>query len=157
MGIGMPKRDIKKIIRKWCEEEGIFGEVVEEPQTVFNYTINYPVELKHKINVIQPTSRNDKVIILSGTKFDPKTMEKMRGMSHEELEDLLWDIRIALCSRPTEFELVKQRDNGIPSALIITTQIYSDGLTKDRLMAAIRDVYKSKLLAVWKIHKRIEV
>ncbi len=157
MGIGMAKKDFKKLVRKWCEEEGLFDEEVEDKNSEFNYVINYPLELEHKINILQPGDSQDKIIVLSGTRFEPETVERMRNLPQKELEDLLWDIRLTLCARPTEFELRRPEDQGAPEVLVITALIYSDGLSKDRLMTAIRDVYKSKLLAVWKIQQRTEV
>ena len=154
MGIGMAKKDVKKLVKKWLEEEGMFDEEAEDPKSVFNYIINYPMELKHKMNILQPADSKDKVLVLSGTRFEPETVERMRSMPQPELDDLLWDLRLSLCARPTEFELRRPGEQGIPEALVITALIYFDGLTKDRLMTTIRDVYKSKLLALWKIQQR---
>jgi hypothetical protein len=154
MGIGMARRDIKKQVRKWFEEEGMFEEDTEDPKSVFNYVVNYPVNIRHKMNVVQPRDGKDKVMVLSGTRFEPEAVERMRGMPAPELDDLLWDLRLSLCARPTEFELSRTRENGAPEAVLISTIIYADGLTKDRLMRAVRDVYKSKLIALWKIQQR---
>ena len=154
MGIGMARRDVKKQVRKWFEEEDMFEDEVDDPKSVFNYVINYPVNIQHRMNVIQPKDGKDKVMVLSGARFEPETVERMRGMPGPELEDLMWDLRLTLCARPTEFELSRGKENGAPEAVLISTLIYSDGLTKDRLMGAVRDVYKSKLIALWKIRQR---
>lgn len=151
----MIKEDVKTKVRKWCEEEGLFDEEIEDPQAVFNYAINYPKGLNHKINIIQPKKGDDKVIVLSGSRFESRIVSELRNISREELDDLLWDIRISLCSRPTEFELKISEDSAVPESLFVNYPIFLDGLTKHRLMTAIRDVYKSKLLAFWKIRQRI--
>lgn len=154
MGIGMAKKDMSKLVKRWCEEEGLFDEEAEDPKSAFNYVINYPTELQHKMNILQPADSKDKVVVISGTRFDPEMVERMRALPQPELENLLWDIRLTLCGRPTEFELRKPEGQEIPEAVVVSAWVFSDGLTKDRLMAAIRDVYKSKLLAVWKIQQR---
>jgi hypothetical protein len=149
----MAKKNVKKLVKQWCEEEGIFDEENDDPLSEFNFTINYPIEIQHKMNVLQPADNKDRVVIISGTKFESGAIEKMRNLPREELEELLWDLRFTLGPRPTEFELRRPVD--VPESFIITAVIYSDGLTKDRFMTAIRDVYKSKLLASWKIQQRL--
>lgn len=148
----MAKKDIKKLVKQWCEEEGIFDEENEDPLSDFNFTITYPVEVQNRMNVLQPAKSN-RIVILSGTRFESEDLEKMRNLSKEKLEDLLWDLRFTLGSRPTEFELHLPVD--VLESFLVTAVIYLDGLTKDRFMTAIRDVYKSKLLASWKIQQRL--
>jgi hypothetical protein len=48
-----------------------------------------------------------------------------------------------------------RRPEDVLESFVITTAIYLDGLTKDRFMTAIGDVYKSKLLASWKLQERL--
>jgi hypothetical protein len=148
----MAKKDVKKLIKKWCEEEGIFGEENEDTLSEFNFTINYPTKIQHKMNVLQPAD-SSRVVIMSGTRFESEDVEKMRSLSKEKLDGLLWELRFILGSRPTEFDLRRPVD--VLESFIITTVIYFDGLTKDRFMTAISDVYKSKLLASWKIQERL--
>lgn len=149
----MARKDVKKLVRQWCEEEGIFDKEREDPLSEFNFTINYPIDSQHKMNVLQPADNKDRVVIISGTRFESEDVERMRNLPKEELEDLLWDLRFTLGSRPTEFELRRPVD--VLESFIITAVIYLDGLTKDRFMTAIREVYKSKLLAFWKIRQRL--
>jgi hypothetical protein len=149
----MAKKDIKKLVKKWCEEEGIFDEENEDSLSEFNFTINYPIDLQHKMNVIQPAD-SSRVVIMSGTRFESEDVERMRSLPAEELDDLMWDLRFTLGSRPTEFDLRRPVD--VVESFLITAVIYFDGLTKDRFMTAIRDVYKSKLLASWKIQEKLK-
>ena len=149
----MAVKDIKEMVKKWCEEEGIFDEENEDPLSEFNYTINYPSEIQHKLNVLHPKD-SDRVLIMSGTRFEAQDIEQMRSLPMDELEDLMWELRFTLGPRPTEFDLKRPVD--VLESFLITAVIYSDGLTKDRFMTAIRDVYKSKLLASWKIQQRLK-
>ena len=148
----MAKKNIKKMVKKWCEEEGIFDEENEDPLSEFNFTMAYPIEIQHKMNVIQPAD-TDRVVIMAGTRFESKDVEKMRSLPLKKFEDLMWELRFILGSRPTDFNLRRPED--VLESFVITTAIYLDGLTKDRFMTAIGDVYKSKLLASWKLQKRL--
>lgn len=149
----MAKKDIKKMVKKWCEEEGVFGEENKDSLSEFNFTINYPIELQHKMNVVQPGG-GDRIVIMSGTRFEAEVIEKMQSLPKGKMEELLWEVRFILGSRPTEFELRRPAD--IVESFLVTTVIYLDGLTKDRFMTAVRDVYKSKLLASWKIQQGLK-
>ncbi|MDP6460063.1 MAG: DUF2299 family protein [Candidatus Hydrothermarchaeota archaeon] len=148
----MAKKNIKKMVKKWCEEEGIFDEENEDPLSEFNFTMAYPIEIQHKMNVIQPAD-TDRVVIMAGTRFESKDVEKMRSLPLKKFEDLMWELRFILGSRPTDFNLRRPED--VLESFVITTAIYLDGLTKDRFMTAIGDVYKSKLLASWKLQERL--
>ncbi len=150
----MVKKNIKKIVKKWCDEEGIFEDEKEEKLNEFLFTINYPIESGDKLNLFQPLG-SDKLIIMGGVQFDEKIIEKMRSLPSEELDKLLWDLRFSLASRPTEFNL-NRPDETIIEAFVTSTVIFPDGLTKDRFMTAISEVYKSKLIGTWKIRAMVE-
>ena len=149
----MAKKNIKKMVKKWCEEEGIFDEENEDPLSEFNFTItSTPIKVQHKMNVIQPAN-SSKVVIMSGTRFESEDIEKMRSLPMKKFGDLMWELRFTLGSMPPDFNLGIPED--VLESFVITTAIYLDGLTKDRFMTAIGDVYKSKLLASWKLQKRL--
>jgi len=148
----MAKQDIKQKVLKWCKEENIFKEDREDPNAKFNIGINFPENIPHGMNVIQPKEREDRILILCGTSVSPGHIEKMKSTAKKELDEFLWDLRFTLGSKAAEFEL--RFSDGIPDLILITAPIYSDGLTKDKFMATLREVYKSKLFAVWKIQQK---
>jgi hypothetical protein len=145
--------EVRDQIRKWCDEEGIFDSEKKDPLSDFNFVVNFPVELEHKINILKPGNSVDRVVIVSGMRLDEEVVRKLEELPESELEEFLWDLRFTLGNRPTEFEL--RRPKKAPEAIIVTSSIYFDGLTKDRLMTTLREVYKSKLLATWKIRKKV--
>lgn len=144
-------KNAKQSVLKWCKEERIFREDNKDENAAFNLTINYPVNIPHLMNVVQPKN-NDHVVILCKTDSDPELLKKMKSMVKKELDRFIWDIRFTLGSRPTEFEI--RHKDGILESFMITAPIYLDGLTKDRFMSALRDVYKTKLLVIWKIQQK---
>ncbi len=148
----MVKQDIKQKVLKWCKEENIFREERTDPNTKFNIMINFPANIQHIMNIIQPEEREDQIVILCGTNVSQAHLEKMKSADKKELDEFLWDLRFALVNRPTDFEL--RYSNNALDIIMITTPIHLDGLTKDKFMATLRDVYKSKLLAVWKIQQK---
>jgi len=141
------KVKMKEKIKKWCEEEEILKQEVEDPNSEFNFAINFP-DKNHVLNVIQPKEK-DYVFIISRTVITSEDREKLREKEKERYEELLWDLRFTLGNRPTQFNLTIT--NNILQDFTITYRIYSDGLTKHNLMQAIREVHKSKLLAIWKM------
>ena len=134
---------MKEKVKKWCEEEGIFKEEIEDKNLDFNLGIMFPDE-NHLLNIIKPKER-DCIIVVSRVMISSKDQELLK----EKREKFLWDLRFTLGNRPTNFSL--NVENGILQDFTITYRIYEDGLTKHNFMQAIREVHKSKLLAIWKM------
>ena len=148
----MRKQDIKQNIMKWCKEEGIFREERDDPNAKFNFLITYPKDIPHIMNIVQPKEGDDKIIVLCRTDVSPGHLEKMKGKTKRELDEFLWDLRFVLGNRPTEFNL--KHSNSILESFMVSATIYLDGLTKDNFITALRNTYKSKLLAIWKIQQK---
>ena len=138
---------MKDKVEKWCTEEGILKEKVDDPNSEFNLVISFPDEAQ-VLNILQPKGK-DYVWIVSRTVVSSEHKERLKKKSAEELENFLWDLRFTLASRPTSFNL--QISNGVLEGFTITYRIYSDGLNKHTLMQAIREVHKSRLIVLWKL------
>ncbi len=138
---------MKEKVKKWCEEEEIFREEVKDPNSEFNFAINFP-DSNHVLNVVQPKGK-DYIFIISRTVVTSEDQKKLKEKTKDKYEEFLWDLRFTLANRPTQFNLTIT--NEMLQDFTITYRIYEDGLTKHSFMQAIREVHKSKLLAIWKM------
>lgn len=148
----MAKENVKQKVLKWCKEEEIFVEEGKDPNSKFNFIIKYPRDINHLMSVVQSKEKKDQVTILCLTNVSPEHLDKMKETAKKEMDEFLWDMRFTLCNRPTEFDLSISK--GALRLFAVSASINYDGLTKDRFISAIRDVYKSKLLGVWKIQRK---
>jgi len=144
--------DAMKLIRKWCTDEDMFGQKVEDKNAIWHFVIRYPKGSPKLIDVAQPLGKNDMIVIGAGTRIPFEHMNKMRALKRKKRDEMLWDLRFLLGNRPTTFSL-KQKD-GILEEFSNQMIIFFDGLTKDRFMSAVSEVDKSMLLAVWFLHRK---
>lgn len=144
----MSKEKLREVVLGWCKEEGIFREELMEREAAFHFKVNLPGNTSLMMSIIQPIGA-DKVLITSGISLDPEAIAAMKSLDETEREEFITNLSYMLHSQPTMFYL--EESEGVLQKISITEQIYMDGLTKDRLMRAIRDVYKGMSLAFLQI------
>lgn len=145
--------DVKNKIVKWSTNEGIFKKYIkDDAKANFHLLLNFPENSTNPIDVVQPKDKDDSIVIASATQVSPNHIQEIKKLSIEKRRSFLNELRILLGARPTEFELKHPDD--ILELYVITSPIYFDGLTKDRFMTVISDVFKSKLLGIWKIQEK---
>lgn len=148
-------KELEEKIQKWCADEGIFKERIPDDTANFHFILNYPKNIPNPMDIMQPKGKDDLIIIGAGTGISPEHLSKIKALTPKAQEEFLWDFMFMLGNRPTEFHL--QMPSGILEMFVASTEIFSDGLTKDRLMRAINEVYKSKLLGIWLIQRRFGI
>jgi hypothetical protein len=148
--------DVKNKIVKWCTNEGIFKKYLKDDEKAnFHLLLHYPENSNNPIDVVQPKDKDDVIVIGAGTQVSPQHVNEIKKLSSDKKMELIQELRMLLGPRPTEFEL--KHPNEILELFVITSPIYFDGLTKDRFMSTIREVFKSKLIGIWKIQEKLGV
>lgn len=143
---------VKKIddtVQKWLSDVGIFRNKMPDDNTNFHFIINYPEE--NVMDVIQPKGNLDLVVIGCATNVSPEHLNKMRSLSDSKKEEFIWDFRYMLNDKGVDFQL--SHPNNVLESFLITTEIYEDRLTKDRLISTIKTVFRAKIQCVWKIQQ----
>lgn len=130
---------MKERIRQWLAEESV--PMKEIPDTsAFNYQINYPVGSSMYLHLAQP-SDHMYVLIRVVVELAPYTL-KIRGLGPEKREDLFARLGMSLNVFPTFYRLEISSER-VLEAVEVSDIVYEDGLSKDRLMLSIRQVYKT--------------
>lgn len=142
-------RKVENEVQKWLSDVGIFRKKVPDDNTNFHFIINYPEE--NVMDVIQPKGNPDLVVIGCATNVSPEHTDEMRKLSSTQKEEFIWDLRYMLNGQGVDFQL--QHPNNILESFLITSEIYEDGLTKDRLIYTIKKIFRSKIQCVWKIQQ----
>ncbi len=125
---------IEDKVQKWLSDIGIFRQKVPDDNTNFHFIINYPEE--NVMDVIQPKGASDLIVIGCATNVSP----------------FIWDLRYMLNSKDVDFQL--SHPNNILESFLITSEIYGDGLSKDRLISVIKTIFRAKIQCVWKIQQK---
>jgi hypothetical protein len=142
--------NIQDKIQKWLADEGYFRQKVPDENSNFHFIINYPEG--HVIDVIQPKGKEDLIVIGCATNVSPEHLTQMKKMNSEDREDFIWEFRFALNGLLVDFQI--QHPENILQSYVVSSEIYEDGLNKDRLISSVKNVFRAKLQGLWKIQQK---
>ncbi len=146
---------ISEKLQKWLSDEALFRKKIPDDKANFHFTIVYPENSNNTMDIVQPKGKDDLVIVGCGTSVHPEYISKIKKLSIEDREKFLWEFRFLLNNPFVDFSL--QHPDNILQAYLITDTIFEDGLSKDRLISSIKNVFKIKLLGIWKIQMELGI
>jgi len=149
----MNEIEVKEQVRSWCVQEGLFQEEIDDETVVFRFRVRSPGSVGESsegetidlLDITKPMEDGDSIIVTSGIEFDNSIMAPMK--SFEGANSLMSELEMTLDFR-NELYIVDYSD-GVLNSIIIFEEIFDDGLTKDRLMRAMRGVNKTLIVALW--------
>lgn len=144
---------MKDKIKQWLIEEELFKEEIQDNSTNFRLIIMFPKD--HFMEIIQPLKKADMIIVASPTVISPEHIDAMTRSNSQNRAEFIWALKFFLNNFLIDFELTHPEN--ILEKFAITDVIFDDRLSKDRLMATIRKVWKANLQAVWIIQKEFGV
>jgi hypothetical protein len=152
--------DVKQTIRQWCEQERLFQEEIPDDTVAFRYRVIAPATAGRRpgepnidiLDIVKAKEDGDRIVVTSGIEFDETLSSSMK--SFQGAEEIMLNLEMILDSR-NELYFVDYSD-GILKSITVFEEIFEDGLTKDRLMRAIRGVNKTLVVALWEIRPLIE-
>jgi hypothetical protein len=144
---------MKERIKGWLREEEILVEEVQDAGSRFRFLVMFPRD--HYMELAQPLTSTDMVLVLSPTSVSPEHREIMEKARPEQRAEFIWALRFVMNTFPVDFEM--DHPENILAKFTITDLIYEDGLSKDRLMASIRKVWKANLQVIWILQKEYGV
>ena len=140
---------MKDRIKGWLVEEEMLVEEVRDAGSHFRFLVMFPKD--HYMELVQPLTKTDSVLIISPTAVSPEHREIMGRSRPEQRAEFLWALRFVMNTFSVDFEI--EHPGNVLEKFTITEIIYEDGLTKDRLMGAIRKVWKANLQVIWILQK----
>ena len=140
---------MKDRIKGWLVEEEMLVREIQDARSRFRFLIMFPRD--HYMEVAQPLASTDMVIIISPTSVNPEHREIMGRSRPEQRAEFIWALRFVMNTLAVDFEM--DHPENILGKFTITDQIYEDGLSKDRLMSAIRKVWRANLQVIWILQK----
>ncbi len=135
----------------WLSQEALFKERVQDENLSIHLAAEFPAGSKRHVNIIQPKGRDDVVIVFSRIKLADVHKKALQAMPPNVREKLLWDMRYALLFQESSFEM--EPPGGDLDSIRFSREIYYDGLTKNKLMEALRENLKCELYVVWKFQE----
>ncbi len=143
--------DTQEKIKTWLVQEGLFKEVVQIENLYFQLAAEFPAQSGRHLSIIQPKNHEDLIVVFSRIRLADMHQKALSVMPSKDRERLIWQMRYDLLFQDSSFEIEPTRSN--MQSIRFTREIYYDGLTKNKLMEAIRDNFKCELYVVWKFQE----
>jgi hypothetical protein len=151
--------DVKDRVVMWCRQEGLLRDQLDDPRARWHIRASAPAAIARSVNgcpldvvdVSQSIEDAERIVVYAGLDLDPALVDALRSGG---IGELVRDLEMTLASRPEAF-LLDYADGALRSVVVLE-EIYPDGLTKDRLMRALRGVHKSVVLALWTLRPSLE-
>lgn len=138
-------------ITVWLSQEGLFKERVQDEKLYVHLAAEFPARSGRHVNIIQPKGREDVVIVFSRIRLADTHKKALRALHPKTRERLLWEMRYTLLFQESSFEM--EPPGGDLESIRFTREIFYDGLTKNKLMEALRENLKCELFVVWKFQE----
>ncbi len=128
---------------KWVTTEGYTIEPQKEPGFSSFYAIRSSAESGHVLSISQ-AENEDKIVVAGGLKIDGSDQTKLSGFPVEMRRQILAALAWLMYGRSVFFRI--DENDGVIKSITFSQNIYSDGLTKDRLMKSIADIFVTEAL-----------
>jgi len=73
--------------------------------------------------------------------LDQESISWFKRLEADELQSFMNDFAMVMSLKPFDFSI--ETASGIPKAILLSTKIYADGYSKDRLMSVLQDIRRS--------------
>lgn len=143
--------DARDKIKCWLTEEGLFREELPGENLYYQIAAEFPASSGRHFSILQPWDHEDMIVIFSRIMLAEVHQKAFSALPLREKEQLLWRMRYDLLFQDSSFEI--EPVGADMRSIRFTREIYYDGLTKNRLMEAVRENFKCELYVVWKFQE----
>jgi hypothetical protein len=127
---GEPIGSLLEVTREWLIEEGTSPKVKGKGLQVRG---NPPIQINCEGT---KTAKIEMEIDL-----DKESINWFKKLEEDELQSFMNDFSMVMSLKPFDFSI--ETASGIPKAILLSTKIYADGYSKDRLMSVLQDIRRS--------------
>ncbi len=140
-------------VREWLTAEGLAVELLRNPEFAFTFRVCQPPNVDEKL-VVSQAEGEDKVVIAAGIQLEENDQARLSNLPSEDQNALMRDLGWLLHSRGVSFQ-VDDRD-GVLNRIALFSAVYADALTKDRLMTAVADMYRTQALVLLQLSEYVD-
>lgn len=152
----MTMNRIGKMIIEWLESEG-YKPTVKPEVDGLEWAIDAKMPNGWVHTILLPEGQKDAVEIRSRFTFTEEEIEFLKELPAQQAIELLWDMRMGLLFRSTEFQILPPQDE-FPQGFDFVRQIsYDGGLSRHTFMEALREVHKCLLFVNWSLTRKREL
>jgi hypothetical protein len=143
--------DTRDKIKRWLTEEGLFKEEVQGENLYYQIAAEFPASSGRHLSIIQPRDHEDMIVVFSRIMLAEVHQKAFSALPPREKEQLLWRMRYDLLFQDSSFEI--EPVGADMRSIRFTREVFYDGLTKNKLMEAVRENFKCELYVVWKFQE----
>lgn len=146
--------EMGRMVEAWLAAEGYAPELQDHPETHWVLVARMPNGWTHTI--LQPRDKEEVVVVQSAFAFSEPERRFLATLPPPRKVELLWEMRMTLLFRPTEFDMMPLED-GFPLGFQFHRELSYDGLTRNQFMEGLREVHKCCLYASWAVAREREL
>jgi hypothetical protein len=137
---------IRDQVSEWCRAGGFEAQPLAAPNVYWALRV---VRKAVIVAVSQPVATPDRIAIAGALELAEWHKAKIDALSEDERRELLWDLRLRLLTFDVDFVIARQLQSAT-----ISRQVFTDGLNRSAILAALRQVNAALLTYVACIERR---
>ncbi len=141
----MDAHDIGKKAQEWLADEGYTIEVSRKPGYSSFFTAFRPEKPGYAVTLGQRAD-SDSLTLSAGVTLGAPEASRVKGTTKQARAELLRDLTNLLYGRSSIFGI--DEEDGTIKGVTVSSSIYSDGFTKDRLMSEMRTILSTQMLVI---------
>ena len=158
----MPKKTRKtmppkwsKTIRSWLIEENMFLNEVEDENANFHFIANFPTGTKRPVEIVQPKTLADSILIGCQTNISPNHFEGLAKLRSDKRKELLFNLKMRFMHQRASFKAIQENSTNTWKAVEFTTRLILNELDKSKFMEAIEDNFRCTLILAWTLEHHL--
>ena len=148
-GVNVDPEKIEQTVLLWLNEEKILRKLQEGDGTIFHYIVswrNWPA------SIVRSETFRTSVMIAHEVPQNQK--DRMLALDPGVLANFVVELKLGIAGHDCGFDMGKD-DAGALDKIVIVEDVYDDGLTRDRLMQALRKAHRARMHFMWSIEKLV--
>jgi hypothetical protein len=145
----MEPGEMGKKAQEWLTEEGYTVQLSRKAEYSSHFTVFRPERREFAVTLAQAAD-SDKLTLTAGVSIGGEESARMKNASAEARNDFLKGLTSLLYSKSSVFSI--DEDGGMVSGVTLSSAIYADGLTKDRLMSEMRAIFSNQMLVILQLN-----
>ena len=138
-------------VQKWLRALGTEAVPVEDPSASWHYVFDNPAG-GNKLDVMAPREQADSLVVFARVGVERAQRDAFAKLSKERKAEFVYLLRRTLNTVDVDFQM-----EGVtgaldcPTAIVVSTVRYEDGLNLDQFSRSIGAVFKTVLNALWTV------
>lgn len=140
----------------WLKRLGSTPTEINDPQTEWHLSFDYPAKTPNTMHVVQPKGQTDVVVLVAGLDMAHEHLKNFEELDLESQETFLLDLKETLTTDSYEFKLEGiENELDCPKKILIQRTRFEDGLSLDSFAQSVGAVFKGTLRTILLVRRHL--